>query len=251
MTTQALARVEPEPEPTGLALVVERLAANPSVDVVKLERIIALQERILAHQAKAAFDAAFAALQGDLPVVVERGKTDKAKYATLEDIIETARPILARHHFSLSHRTEWPGNGLVKIVGILAHEQGHEKTSEFLTAADTSGSKNAVQALGSAMSYGRRYTTLDLLGIVTRWQDDDGIGSAQKVAVPDPPVGYEDWCDAMTAVADNGWVELEASWKASPEPHTIYTNKHRAALKAAWKTKAQRVDAKAKGGARA
>jgi hypothetical protein len=184
-SSTAIAKVEPATnEATGLALVIERLAANPQVDVAKLEKIIELQERILAHGAKAAFDAAFAAMQSELPVVAERGKTDKGKYATLEDIVEIVRPILARHHFSLSHRTEWGDAGRIRIVGMLAHSDGHEKQSEFLTIPDKSGSKNDVQSLGSAMAYGRRYTTLDLLNIVSRGEDDDGAKAARPMQPP-------------------------------------------------------------------
>jgi hypothetical protein len=237
-----VALVPARPEAEGLALVIERLSANPNVDVDKLERIILLQERINQHEAKAAFDAAFSRMQADLPVIAERGKTDKAKYATLEDIVEAVRPVLAVHQFALSHRTEWPDPAHVKIVGILAHAQGHEKTSEFLTVADTSGSKNAIQALGSALSYGRRYTTLDLLNIVSRHQDDDGATSQPKATTPEPPKGYEDWCDNMIAVADEGFARLADAFKASPEAFRVYTDTHRVALKEGWKAKAKAAD---------
>ena len=233
----------PRQEPEGLALVIERLASNPSVDVDKLERIIALQERILAHESKAAFDAAFATMQGELPTIAERGHTDKSKYATLEDIVETVRPVLVRHKFSLSHRTEWPGTGLVKIIGILAHEQGHEKTSEFLTAADTSGSKNAVQALGSALSYGRRYTTMDLLNIVSRFEDDDGRGTSQKVEVPDPPNGFEAWADDMTAAAQEGGRVFNPAWEKSKEEYTKYALKYRRTVTEGWKATVKNANA--------
>src|SRR4051812_23812986 len=138
---------------------VERLAANPDVDVVKLEKLIAMQERILDRNAEAAFNAAFAEMAGEIPTVTERGKTDKGTYARLEDIIQAVRPILQRHGFALSHRTEWPEKTLVKVVGILTHREGHSRQSEFLSGADASGSKNAIQGLGSAVAYGRRYTT--------------------------------------------------------------------------------------------
>ncbi len=221
-TTQPVLEMELKPrDPMALSPVadtpalnivglIERLAANPDFDVTKLQQLIDMQERILASQARTAFTAAFAVMQQDLPVIAERGKTNNGKYAVLEDIIETVRPILARHGFSLSHRTEWPDKGTVKIVGILAHRDGHERTSEFLSSADSSGNKNAIQGLGSAVSYGRRYTTKDLLNIVTREEDDDA-----RRAGATAPDGFDEWMAALTAKAQEGLQALQAMWETA------------------------------------
>jgi hypothetical protein len=189
----------------------ERLAKDPDVNVEKLERLIAMQERIIRHNAEAAFNAAFSEMQAELPTIGERSRTDKTSYAPLEDIIERIRPILRKYGFSISHRTEWPDKTTVKVVGILTHRQGHARESEFLSAADQTGSKNAIQALGSAVAYGRRYTTKDLLNIVTRHEDDDG-----DKATPgrDEPEGFDEWFADLTAVADNGTAALTAMWEA-------------------------------------
>lgn len=177
------------PEPTGMALVIERLASNPAVDVTKLEKLIELQERMLAHNAKAAFNAAFSMMQGEIPAIIEKTKTNNGFYAPLEDIVEVVRPILQKHGFALTHRTEWPEKGTVKVIGVLSHQQGHERQSEFLSPADDSGNKNKIQGLGSTISYGRRYTTKDLLGIVTRGEDDDGkkAGKNDRQVQREPP----------------------------------------------------------------
>lgn len=201
----------------------ERLATDPNVDVDKLERLIQMQERILTHQARAAFNTAFAAMQGEIPAIEERGKTDRGRYATLEDIVEVVRPILQRHGFTLSHRTEWPDPKSVRVIGILRHRDGHEVTSEFLSMADTSGSKNAIQALGSAVSYGRRYTSKDLLNIVTTDEDDDG----KRAARPESPAGFDDWLTDLEAVADEGLTKLQATWQGSSpdyKRHLLRTN---------------------------
>lgn len=201
-----------EPPVVNIAEMFERLALNPEMPVDKLQALMEMQRSVLADRAKAAFASAFAEMQRDLPVIVERAKghNDK-KYAPLEDIVEVVRPILARHGFSLSHRTEWPGNGTVRIVGILAHRDGHERTSEFITGADKSGNKNDVQAYGSSMSYGRRYTTNDLLCIVTRGEDDD----ARRTASVQEPEGYDQWALDIKASADEGLAAFTKAWQAS------------------------------------
>ncbi len=207
------------------ALMFERLAANKDVDVEKFERLMAMQERIIAHQARAAFNAAFSEMQGEIPVVIERAQTNNGTYAPLEDIQDAIRPILQRHGFSISFRTEWPDAKTVKVVGILRHREGHEQTSEFLSGADSSGNKNGIQGLGSAVSYGRRYTTKDLLNITSRGADDDGnrSGRPEKSAAP---AGYDDGITDMAATADSGTDALQAAWTKSKAEYRNYTAQH-------------------------
>lgn len=208
------------PAASDPALMFERLAMDPNVDVEKLERLIAMHERIIKHQAKAAFDAAFSEMQGEIPVITERGEIKvkgelRSKYATNEDIQEIVRPILQRHGFALRFRNEFD-SGKLKIVGILSHRSGHSEQDEFVASADDSGSKNAIQALGSTRSYGQRYTTTALLCIATRGIDDDGQ-SSEKYKELAAPAGYDDWIGDITAVADEGWDKLKAAFNASPK----------------------------------
>lgn len=224
----------------ALTIDLAALAANPDVSLDKLERLVLMQERMLASQAKAAFDDAFAAMQSELPVIAEKGKTDKGTYAPLEDIIEVVRPILAKHGFSLSHETTWPGNGIVRIVGVLSHRQGHDRRSEFQSTADNSGSKNAIQGLGSAMHYGRRYTTADLLNIVTRRMDDDG----HKAGTAEAPPDYDDWISDLTAVADEGIAELQKLWARSAKDLKEYLTKTEPLTWTKLKARAGKVDTK-------
>lgn len=216
----------------------ERLASNKDVDVVKLQALIDMQKDIMAVNAKAAFNGAFAKMQAILPTVAERGRTDKASYAELEDIVEACRPVLAQFGFSLSHKTEWPDKTTVKVIGILTHEDGHARESEFLASADTSGSKNAIQALGSSVSYGRRYTTKDLLNIVTRREDDDGKKSER--ATDAAPEGYDAWEDTIDELVLAGCTraQLNAKWEAggeTTEPFRRYIARTNAAHVEGWK----------------
>jgi hypothetical protein len=229
----------------GLALMVERLAANPNVDVAKLERLIEMQERILAHHARAAFNGAFSAMQGEIPAIIERQKTNNGTYAPLEDIQAVLRPILMKHGFSLSFRTEWPDAKTVKVIGILTHRDGHQRESEFLSGADTSGNKNAIQGLGSAVTYGRRYTTRDLLNITTRGADDDG--HMQPSGKPEAPAGYDDWLIDLTSCADEGDAKLRATWEASKVSYRAYLTKGAPAVWAGLKAKALQATIAAKG----
>ena len=239
--------VEPEPEtPKALAKVdgpmlpmIERLAALPDFDVAKLEKLLDMQERILDRQAEAAFNAAFAELQADIPTLTERARGDKWKYAPLEDIVEVIRPILKKHGFSINFRTEWPDKQTVKVVGILTHREGHSRESAFMSAADTSGSKNAIQALGSAVQYGRRYTTTDLLNITTRGGDNDGA----SVGLPEPPKGFVPWWESLGDVVPEGIEKYHEVWKAGSPESRAYVAAHLRATHEDRKAKAKAVSA--------
>ncbi len=211
------AKVEP-PQEAGLVPMFERLAKDPAVDVEKLERLIAMQERIMAHNARAAFNASYSVMQPKIPQIDEKGRIlvagkVRSTYAKLEDIHAVIKPILAAHGFSIRHRTEWPADrpGVIRIVGILSHEQGHAEESAFEAPADKSDYRTDIQSQGSTVSYGRRYTTLDLLNISTRGADNDGSTSGR----PEPPAGYDAWLTALESVAQNGFKELDTAWGKS------------------------------------
>lgn len=225
---------------SGAALMFERLARDPSVDVDKLERLIAMQERIISRNAKAEFYADFAEMQALLPTVMERGQTNNGFYATHEDIVEAVRPALKQFGFMLTFRTKFPDPTTVQVVGVLAHRSGHAEETEFISKADTSGSKNAIQALGSAQSYGQRYTTRALLNIASRKDDDDGRKAGGKPE-PETPAGYDDWLTDFQSKADEGFPALQVMWKASKKEFTEHLQKTAPKLLASIKAKATKV----------
>ena len=95
-------------------------------------------------------------------------------FARFEDIDVAIRPLLIEEGLSLSFSsTERAGGGAV-LTGTLSHKDGHSISSSIPLALDTSGGKNNIQAMGSTISYGKRYTTCMLLNIVTTGEDDDG-----------------------------------------------------------------------------
>lgn len=233
--TEALAPVEPEA--VELDPMIERMAANPAVDVDKFERLIAMRERILAAQAKSEFDAAYAVMAPKIPAIDEKGQIKKrdgtvqSRYARLEDIQAVVKPILAEYGFALRYRTEWPQerDGVIRVVGILTHRNGHSEESVFEAPMDRSDYRTDVQSQGSTISYGRRYTTIDLLNIETRGLDNDGqtAGNKRRDDV-NAPEGFSEWLAVIEPIAANGTKELTDAWnKSKPEyrNHLIRTNK--------------------------
>tara|TARA_B100000700_G_scaffold59109_1_gene64262 strand:- start:60406 stop:61143 length:738 start_codon:yes stop_codon:yes gene_type:complete len=172
------------PDSTAIIQVIERAALNPEVDIDKMERLLQMQERVLDRQALMAYSAAMAAMQTELPSIAERGKTNNGHYATLEDIVDTVRPIMKKHGFAVSFRIQTQERGIL-VTGVLMHQDGHREETSMLLPADSSGNKNAVQAFGSSTSYGKRYVLCALLNITTRGQDDNGHTAAPvKLVTP-------------------------------------------------------------------
>jgi hypothetical protein len=178
------------------------------VDVGRMEHLFRMHKEAKAEGARTAFLAAFARLQAELPAVERKGTGHNQKrYARFEDFIETIKKPLADHGFSLSFRINQlgvaDGNGAIqqsgiRITGVLGHEDGHQEETSLVLPADTSGSKNAVQALGSTISYGKRYVGMTLLGIATEDEDDDG----KKAAGAGETISAEQLDQLQTAVDD-------------------------------------------------
>lgn len=168
----------------------ERLAKDPNVPVDKLERLVALQERVMAKNAEAEFNAALAQMQADLPTIGERGGIkDRAgnvqsTYALWEDVNRAILPVLKAHGFSLTFRQDSSEKGIC-VTGVLAHRGGHSERTSITLPADTSGSKNAVQSVGSSVSYGKRYTAGMLLNLTSCGEDDDGHRAGLKPITDD------------------------------------------------------------------
>jgi hypothetical protein len=159
----------------------ERIVTNPQADTDKMAQVVALQERIFDRQAEVAYSEALAAMQGEMPAIKERGKAMvkgqvRFKYALWEDINEQIKPILHRHGFSIAFKTEVQGDKMA-VTGVLRHRGGHHEETSILVPADVSGSKNAVQAIGSGVSYGKRYCAGALLNLTSYGEDDDGFAA--------------------------------------------------------------------------
>lgn len=165
---------------------IERASRDASVDIDKMERLMSMYERVRKEEAKTAYVAALSKMQPDLPEAPERGAiTNKygqvqSNYALWEDVTKLIKPVLANHGFALSFRTVQDG-GTITVTGILSHRDGHTETSAITLPADTSGSKNSVQAVGSSISYGQRYTAKNLLNLTSRGEDDDGKNGCEEL----------------------------------------------------------------------
>jgi hypothetical protein len=178
----------PVSDSAAIFQIIERAARDPNVDIDKMQRLMEMHERMQASRAKASYAAALADMQPNLPVIDERGKGhNDVSYALWEDISEAIRPVLQQHGFALSFRTGREGDKIT-VTAVLSHRDGHSEETTMLLPIDGSGNKNAVQAVGSSTSYGKRYSACALLNIASRGEDDDGkTGGGKAVEPTEPP----------------------------------------------------------------
>ena len=93
----------------------------------------------------------------------------------LQALLDATRPVLAKHGLAF---TALPGGG--QLVGMLLHESGQTLTGSLPISGGTP------QALGSSITYGRRYLLGCMTGLVTD-DDDDGQVAAAEPKVPPLP----------------------------------------------------------------
>lgn len=233
MNAKAIAEARPadqlpiapaQTEGAAILSVIERMATNPDIDPDRIERFIALKERMDKEAARKSFAAALAECQAEIPAIEERGQIKYGKknaegedtgptYALWEDINETIRPILKRHGFALSFRTGQTPEGRIVVTGVLSHRDGHFEETSMSLMHDSSGGKNAVQAIGSSISYGKRYTAGALLNFTSRGEDDDGEAGGKLLTKAQARAPWQELDDEISACAT--LEQLSILWRSA------------------------------------
>lgn len=175
-----------------------QLAIQQGADVDKLAKLLELQERWEAGQARKAFTAAMARFKANPPQIsknkhVKFGATTY-NHATLDHVTEQVTKALSA--VGVSHKWEVDQHNGISVTCVLTHELGHSERTTLSAAPDTSGSKNAIQAIGSTVTYLERYTLLAATGLAAS-EDDDGRTSE---AMPEESV--VEWVDAIASASD-------------------------------------------------
>lgn len=170
--------------------IIDMAIKSQDVDIVKLQALLDMQERIMKHEREASFNRDYLAAKLEMPRVTKDGAVEYAEdknkpngpkvkafnFATYENIDKVIRPIEQKYGFTRIFTTKQRGDagGGCIVHCQLLHKDGHFKEAEIGVALDTSGGKNNIQAMGSSFSYGKRYTTEMLWDIVKEGADNDG-----------------------------------------------------------------------------
>ncbi len=190
----ALAKVEDNTDivsqADGLLDVISRAARDPSVDIDKMERLIAMKERIDAQAAKTAFSKAMSAAQGEMrPIAADASNPQtRSKYASYSALDNAVRPIYGKYGFALSFNAP-PGapEDHIRVTCDAMHVDGHEKHYSVDMPCDGKGAKGndvmtKTHATGAGLSYGQRYL-LKLVFNLAVGEDKDGNAVMPAISV--------------------------------------------------------------------
>ncbi len=181
---------------TPMDMLNQAVSQGANIDV--LEKLMSLQERWEANQARKAFDEALANAQGEMPTLVKNrlvnypSQKSPTGYVTyrhedLAEVIETIKPVLKK--FGLAHRfrTSQEGDKITVTCVITGH--GHREENSLSAGRDTSGGKNNHQEIASAVTYLERYTLKAALGLAATHDDDSAATTGSADAVSPEQVG--------------------------------------------------------------
>lgn len=192
---------------TPMAMLSQAVSNGASLEMVS--KLMDLQERVEKAQGRRDFDEAIAAAKAEIKPVArnKKGHNDK-RYADFAAYAREVDPILAR--FGLSYRFRTEQDDRIKVTCVLSHRGGHCEENSLAGPADSSGSKNAIQAIGSTLTYLQRYTLTQALGLAAS-DDDDGRKSEDK-----PISGAAE--AAINSVRECKTLDEMTAWKAKNDP---------------------------------
>lgn len=210
-----------EPQATAPAIVTPaemiQQAIQQGSGVEVMERLLALQERYDAFNARKAFDDAMADLRSNLPKITKSREVDfttskgrtNYRFEDLAEITEALAAPMSEVGLSFRWYTENVSNG-VKVTCRITHRDGHFEETSLVGPVDGSGNKNPIQAIGSAVTYLQRYTLKAAVGIAAAHDDDaqevgkkaEPAPQAQSASKADSRETYERLSKANRACTD-------------------------------------------------
>jgi len=153
------------------------IAISENVDVEKLEKLMELQERYDKNLARKSFLSAMTNFQGSVPVLEKKKKVafgnTKYSYADLGEMAETLKDVLKANGITYRWEMEEEAERF-KCTCIISHVDGYSERTSLTAGKDTTGNKNDIQAIASAVKYLQRYTFIGALGLTTADEDVDG-----------------------------------------------------------------------------
>lgn len=197
----------PTTEVEAMLALIERVARDPQSDIEKLERLVAMRERLETREAERQFNAAMAAVQAEIPIVLrDRTNTQtNSKYATLERIAKAIMPIVAKHGFSVSFGMDEPKQPDCCGITAIVSNGGYSRNYRADVPIDAAGLKGVVNktkthAFGSTASYGRRYLLCMIFNVATG-DDDDGntAGNAKETISEDQAMQLRELIEATNS----------------------------------------------------
>lgn len=171
--------------PAGLL----QIAVQNGASMEMLERLIALQERVEANEARKAYVSAVASFKANPPEILKDKDNVQygSKYTSLANIVRSINSALSMH--GLNARWDLSQNTTITVACVLSHVMGHSERVQLSGPPDDSGKKNALQQIKSTVTYLEAATLLAITGLAAVDEtDDDGNGGERPDRISDEQV---------------------------------------------------------------
>lgn len=190
---------------TPMTMIDRALATGAAPET--LEKLLALQERWEANQGRKAFDEAMAAAKAEIPTIRKNRTVDFTsskgrthyRHEDLAEIAATVNPILSKFGLSYRFKTTNAPNEPITVTCIITHRMGYFEETTLSGPRDDSGNKNAIQQVGSTLTYLQRMTLKAALGLAAS-EDDDGRKSSES----DEPINQAQAARVLALIEETG-----------------------------------------------
>lgn len=197
--------------PVSIASILDK-AVSGGMSAESLEKIVALYERVADRAAAQEFSSAMARFQATCPpikksskanVVTKGGASYSYNYAELDTIAQHVRPLLSAEGLSYTwDSTE--DKGLLSCTCTVRHVNGHSVAAKFSCSIDTAANMSGAQKSGGALTYARRQSLIQALGLTTTDPDNDA---------PPPPTINDHQVANLDALMDEVNADRAAFYK--------------------------------------
>jgi ERF superfamily len=193
---------------------IEKVATTPNINVDTLDRLLAMQERVMLSNAEEEFNEKMTACQMEMKSIVADAENPqtRSKYATYQKLDRALRPLYTKHGFAISFNTA-PIDGK-EAVRVLAYVSRGRFTRPYQVdvPADGKGAKGGdvmtkTHAVGAAMSYGARYLLKFIFNVAVGEDDTDGNTPKDKPTPDEKGRKVLEACGSMASLAE-AWNKL-------------------------------------------
>lgn len=187
---------------TPMAMIDRALMSGATPET--LEKLLTLQERWEATQARKAFIAGMALAKAKFAPILKtnEGYSNRYKYETLTDVMDAVDGPLSEYGFSYDWVTEDLPDGKIRVTCVVTHEAGHSRRNSLSgdpkDTADAKANMNGLQRMGGAVTYLQRYTLKAALGVAAS-KDVDG-----KTASNEPSINADQFTELMDLLEKSG-----------------------------------------------
>ncbi len=230
VTETAVQTIQSEQEQaTPMALIAQAIQNN--IPVETMEKLMDLQDRWEAKQAKRSYDDAMAKFQAECPVikktkkVYEKGQENVAEnlkkvrysFAPIESIIEQTKDTIAKNGFSYTTQIENDEKSLTAIV-LVKHSAGHSEQSRFTVPIGTESFMSDPQKYGARSTFAKRYAFLNAFGIMTGDEDIDARKETKPATASDKIETYRAKLEGCRHIEElkKVWADMPIEYKQEP-----------------------------------